>query len=158
MSFELIPVKASEAERITVMMPEYLKEMAKYTEAPRGPDGQLTSPYLTHYWREPDRFPFIMTNAGIDYGFALVRRMIDPATADAYHSLAEFYVADGFRRQKLGSKAAIKVLQAFKGHWEVSVLKSNLPARNFWQSTLVEICPELTCRDAGESFSYELVI
>jgi predicted acetyltransferase len=158
MSIELVPVLATEAARITVMMPDYLKEMADYTEAPRDLDGHLTYPYLTHYWREPDRFPFTITNAGVDCGFALVRRLIDPDSGEDYHSLAEFYIAQDSRRQKLGSQAAAAVLQTFAGRWEVSVLKTNLPARNFWQRTLIEICPDLTCRDVGKSFRYDLVV
>ncbi|MFT7243457.1 MAG: putative acetyltransferase [Candidatus Azotimanducaceae bacterium] len=158
MSIELVPVLASEAERITVMMPDYLQEMAEYTEAPRDSDGHLTYPYLAHYWREPDRFPFTMSNEGVDCGFALVRRLIDPDSGEDYHSLAEFYIAQDFRRQKLGSQAASTVLQTFAGSWEVSVLKTNLPARNFWQRTLIEICPDLTCQDVGKSFRYDLVV
>ena len=158
MSIELVPITASEAERITVLMPGYLQEMAEYTEAPRDSDGHLRYPYLTHYWREPDRFPFTMTRAGIDCGFALVRRLIDPDSGENYHSLAEFYIAQNFRRQKFGTQAAAMVLQTFAGSWEVSVLKTNLPARSFWQRILTEVSLELTCRDVGKSFRYDLVV
>jgi predicted acetyltransferase len=157
MSIEVVPVQANEAQRVAIMMPNYLKEMAEYTDAPRDSEGRLIYPYLAHYWREPDRFPFVVTNAGVDCGFALVRRLIDPDTAGNYHCLAEFYIAADFRRQKFGSKAATTVLHTFKGSWEVSVLKSNLPARNFWLRTLTEISPELLCQEVGESFRYELV-
>lgn len=158
MSIELVPVLAHEAARITVMMPDYLQEMAEYTEAPRDADGHLTYPYLSHYWREPDRFPLTMTQDGTDCGFALVRRLKDPSSSKAYHSLAEFYIAEDFRRRKLGTQAAATVLQTFAGNWEVSVLKTNLPARNFWQRTLAKLCPELICQDAEKSFRYEFVI
>jgi len=158
MSIELVTVEAHEAARIAVMMPDYLKEMAEYTEVPLDSAGHLTYPYLGHYWREPDRFPFTITRAGVDCGFALVRRLIDPDKPGDYHSLAEFYIAHDFRRQSFGRQAATNVLRTFKGDWEVSVLKSNLPARYFWQGTLVELCPDLTCQDAGASFRYQLVI
>jgi predicted acetyltransferase len=152
----LISLRIDEASRISSLMPDYLAEMGNYVEVPKDGEGEMTYPYLTHYWKEPDRFPILWVTEDTDGGFALVRRMIDPDSGDAYHCLAEFFVTQPFRRRGLGAMVAAKVLNSFGGQWEVSVLKTNLPAQKFWQRTLTQICPDLSCNDVGASFSYEL--
>jgi len=153
---QLISIEIDEASRVLSLMPDYLAEMGNYAEVPINAKGEMTYPYLTHYWKEPDRFAIVWVTKDTDGGFALVRRMIDPDTGVLYHTLAEFFVTQPFRRQGLGAMVAAKVLKSFGGQWEVSVLKTNLTAQKFWQPTLTQLCPDLRCNDVGTSFNYEL--
>ena len=153
---QLIHVETDDASRISSLMPGYLAEMESYVAVPRNAAGEMSYPYLAHYWKEPDRFPIVWVTDETDGGFALVRRMIDPESGASYHSLAEFFVTQPFRRQGLGTRVAAKVLNSFGGRWEVSVLKTNLPAQKFWQQTLTQISADLSCTDVGTSFSYQL--
>lgn len=46
--------------------------------------------------------------------------------------LAEFFIMPEFRRLRLGTEAAIATIKSKRGSWEISVLKDNLKAKQFW--------------------------
>tara|TARA_R110002073_G_scaffold14926_6_gene59958 strand:- start:2718 stop:3197 length:480 start_codon:yes stop_codon:yes gene_type:complete len=149
-------VDTQESTRIRVLMPDYLVEMGNYVDVPTDVNGNMVYPYLEHYWQAPDRLPFVLISDEVDCGFALVRSMINPDNGASYHSLAEFFVIPSFRRRGFGALAADMILKSLGGQWEVSVLKTNLPAQKFWARTLTVLCPDLTCTDTGDSHSYRL--
>jgi predicted acetyltransferase len=124
---------AEGAARIENQMPAYLEEMTQFE-----PEAEvtLTYPYLGHYWRESDRFPFVITHDGQDCGFALIRRIAPGDGTGDYHAIAEFFIQPGFRRRGLGAGIVAEVLQRFPGKWLIQVLELNQPARHFWQGTL----------------------
>jgi predicted acetyltransferase len=160
---DVVTLTKQEAGRLNPMMADYLAYMSEFTEVSQDKDGQLIYPYLAHYWREPDRFAFILEADGQDCGFALVRKVLDPDTGHTYSSMAEFYIAPGHRHLGLGRAAAKIVMQRFPGPWEVSVLKNNLLARSFWPNVLDELCvkeiePKLLCTDVGTHFRYDLTV
>jgi predicted acetyltransferase len=60
----------------------------------------------------------------------------DPAVFD----LAEFFVVRGVRRQGIGLAAAHGLFRSMAGKWEVRVAEFNIPARQFWKSTIEKYC------------------
>jgi predicted acetyltransferase len=46
--------------------------------------------------------------------------------------VAEFFVLRGYRRRGIGTQIANEVSRRFSGPWEVRVMQSNVPARDFW--------------------------
>ena len=151
-------IDKTEAARLKRLMVDYLQEMAMYTTVPTDPQGALTYPYLEHYWREPDRFPFIVRIDAADCGFALVRRTLDPADGQPEHSIAEFFIKPEYRRGGLGTQVATTLIRRFPGNWEVSVLKTNLPAQPFWRDLLDSLCPSLNCSETDEHYQYRLKV
>lgn len=154
----IVELTVEQCDRLERLMTDYLVAMAQYTDVPKDNTGQFRYPYLDHYWREPDRFPFILQSGEVDCGFALVRSILDPENGNCYYSMAEFFIAPEFRRHGLGKTAARNVMILHPGTWEVSVLKRNLPARAFWQALLTGLCPALTCEDTGAHYQYLLTV
>ena len=53
--------------------------------------------------------------------------------------LAEFHIAQAFRRKGIGSQAFSLLLDYHHGEWVVGVLRSNEPALKFWTRTLEHV-------------------
>ena len=97
-----------------------------------GDDGRFGYSTLALYWREPGRHPFLVWVEGKLAGFVLVKRGSEVSGNDTVWDLAEFFVLRGFRRRGIGTQSAIDVWRRFPGLWEVRVMESNVPARDFW--------------------------
>lgn len=132
-------------------MPEYLEELSQYA-LENEKAAVLAYPYLDHYWREPDRLPFIFYDVKhddsgdisanhhcFDCGFALVRRLTSGDSAPDFHTIAEFYIKPNFRNRGLGKNAVREILNFIPGTWLIQVMERNEPAMIFWQKTLLEL-------------------
>jgi predicted acetyltransferase len=89
-------------------------------------------PYLPLYWREPERFPYVIVAGSEIVGFALVRKI----EAAAQFEMAEFYVVPTHRRIGIGRRAACQLFAMHRGSWRVSPISNNVRAQAFWVSVL----------------------
>ena len=120
------------------LMQPYAREFSRWCEVQFNADGTFTYPLLGTYWSEPNRFPFLFRVNGEVAGFALVRKT-DCGFADGeVCDVAEFFVAEAFRRQGAGSAAACAVWGRLPGRWQVRVLEANETAMRFWDSAVRE--------------------
>jgi predicted acetyltransferase len=72
-------------------------------------------------------------------GFALVTVKPFPHMApDADVRLAEFFVAQPYRRRGIGRAAALAALDSFRGDWVFEVLDGNDTALMFWRAIVPE--------------------
>jgi predicted acetyltransferase len=113
--------RAPEPPVIQRLLDDYLEELLGSTH----PD----YPYLSRYWSEPDRHPFVILADRQLGGFALVRD-VEP---DVLHEMAEFYVVPALRRQGVGRKAATLLFERFGGGWQLQFAVANAKARSFWR-------------------------
>ena len=141
-------------ESIRDQMPAYIAEMNRYLDDPE-PGGDY--PYLGHYWREPDRTPFLISSNNETCGFALLRYIRSGTQAPDYHSIAEFYIQPEHRRLGIGEQAVAELLNRYPGHWLIQVLTRNEPALAFWQRTLTELSRDGVAIEKGERF-YDLTL
>lgn len=99
---------------------------------------------------QPDHVPFWLSDpnarslvaftAGRPLGFACIGTsafQYKELTSD--HCLAEFYVQPSSRRRGLGAALARLTLGGLPGTWELSVLRSNIAALEFWRRVLPSI-------------------
>jgi predicted acetyltransferase len=87
---------------------------------------------LDNYWTEPKHEALLIRADGRLAGFALVN--------DYSHSglpldfqVAEFFVARKHRRSGVGRSAALAVIGARPGLWELAVARRNTGAQVFWR-------------------------
>jgi predicted acetyltransferase len=87
---------------------------------------------LDNYWTEPKHEALLIRADSRLVGFALVN--------DYSHSglpldfqIAEFFVARKHRRSGVGQAAALAVIGARPGRWELAVARRNLGAQFFWR-------------------------
>lgn len=103
------------------------------------PDGELEEDgrfgryqYLDDYWAEPRREPLLIRADGRLAGFALVNDFAHSGLATDY-SMAEFFITRKHRRAGVGFAAAVAVIGARSGPWEIAVIRRNVGAQAFWR-------------------------
>ncbi len=118
---------------IANLLQYYLYDFSEFDDTEMESDGTFTYPYLNHYWREPDRSPYVFFLGDVPAGFALVRKDSDPRSGELFSDLAEFFILRSLRRRRFGTVAATGLWNHIGGAWQVRVLKSNLVAYKFWR-------------------------
>jgi len=98
-----------------------------------GEDGRFAPcPDLDSYWVEPDREAMLIRADGKLAGFALVNTFAHSGLPTDF-SMAEFFVARKFRRLGIGQAAAVDIIRARPGQWDIAVTRRNDPAKPFWR-------------------------
>ena len=136
MNLVVRPAAADEQPIIAELLQLYLKEFATFTTVDRDASGHYPYPYLSHYWQDPQRFPFLMVNNHVILGLALVRLETDPLNGYQQMDMAEFFILPTHRRQGLGRLAAETLFGLFPGPWLVRLLLSNVAAEPFWRACI----------------------
>jgi predicted acetyltransferase len=120
-------------------MQYYLHDFSEFDPGLRSDEaGRFAYPYLDFYWRDPDRYPFLIRYAGQLAGFALVRQESDPDSGLRITEMAEFFVLRPLRRLGVGKLAACQLWEQFPGHWRVEVVARNSAGHRFWQAVVSE--------------------
>lgn len=103
--------------------------------------GVFAYPYFTRYWSEDGRHAFLIHVGDALAGFALARRLDDGA-----HEIAEFFVVRAHRGGGVGRAAAVAVLDALPGRWDIRFHHDNAPAAALW-TAVAEASPGVVRRD-----------
>jgi predicted acetyltransferase len=122
----------SEKEILGGMFLEYAREILPENEF----DTTTALRRLDTYWNEEERSAlFIMGNDKIA-GFVLINSFCVVEVREPRYSIAEFYVKESFRKNKVGTLAAIKAFNLFRGYWEVRQMATNKAAMKFWKMVI----------------------
>jgi len=98
-----------------------------------GEDGRFGAyPHLDSYWAEADREAMLIRADGKLAGFALVNAFANSGLPTDF-SMAEFFVARKYRRLGVGQAAAVDIIRARPGQWDIAVTRRNDPAKPFWR-------------------------
>lgn len=116
----------------------YLHDFSEFESLDIGEDGLFRYAYLPHYWEDPNRYPFLIKANDKLAGFALLRFETNPTNGLGQMDITEFFVLRQYRRQKVGSQAAMMLWDAFPGQWQVRILKTNKKAYPFWEKVIVD--------------------
>jgi len=130
-----VEVSAASSDQKSVLanlLELYQHDFSEFMELEIGLDGRYVYRDLDVYWTDPQRFPFLIFAAGKLAGFVLVRGMTPEIAGAPRWDMAEFFILRGFRRSSVGTRSALEVFARFRGHWQVRVMQSNLPACAFW--------------------------
>jgi predicted acetyltransferase len=125
----------TDKEAIKNLMQFYFYDFSEFVEAYVGNDGLFGDyNYLDNYWKEKERFPYLIEKDGKLAGFVLVREVREEHKY--YWSIAEFFIMKKFRLSGLGKYAAHQVFESHKGNWEVFQIEKNKPAQAFWRKVI----------------------
>ena len=138
MPVALRPAKKSEQPVLDNLLQYYLHDFSEFENIELDADGRFQYPYLSFYWQDPDRFPFLIMENGKVAGFAFVRKERDPENGKPLTHLAEFFVLRHRRRAGIGRIAATKLWDMFPDNWVVDVLENNKAGNLFWRQVIAE--------------------
>jgi predicted acetyltransferase len=133
MRVEVIAAAADEEPVLANLFELYAHDFSELTDLRLGPDGRFGFDELPLYWTDAARRPFLIKADGDLAGFVLVQKGSQISGDADVWDVAEFFVARGYRRDGVGTRAAHEVWRRLPGRWEVRVLDRNEAARAFWQ-------------------------
>ena len=115
----------------------YIYDMSRFTGA-QPDDGVFPYRQFDAYWREGDLRSALWAKVGSEIaGFALVRFDAD----EGCREMAEFFIANRWRRRGIGLSFARRVLARFPGPWRLHELANNDAAIAFWHRVLDGFAP-----------------
>lgn len=124
-------------ETIANLMQLYTHDFSDYwiglSQGELGEDGRFEAySFLDSYWVEPDREAMLIRADGKLAGFALVNTLAHSGLPTDF-SMAEFFVVRKYRRLGVGQAAAVAIIRARPGQWDIAVTRRNDPAKPFWR-------------------------
>lgn len=88
------------------------------------------------WWEKPGvLWAFLIRAEGRPAGFAMVAAP-PHATRGVNYRMNEFFILNKFRRQGVGTRAAIAVLDKLRGKWEIGLWPANQGADAFWRKVV----------------------
>lgn len=135
---EVFPATPDQEPVLANLLELYSHDFSEIVDVKIGKDGRFGYQPLSLYWKDPHRFPLLVTVDGDLAGFALVCKGSVISGDAGIWDLAEFFIMRGYRRCGAGTTAAHKVWRRFKGRWEVRVTERNHAAREFWKRAVTE--------------------
>jgi predicted acetyltransferase len=131
---EIKQASAQDREIVENLMQIYLHDLSQFDGSLPNSRGKFDcGEHFPLYWTEPDRYPYLFSEHGAVVGFALVRRL----GFDVY-AVAEFFVLRAYRGKGIARSCAKALFELHRGTWQVAELEENIPAQEFWRSTIRE--------------------
>ncbi|MCC2645027.1 MAG: Acetyltransferase, family, partial [Burkholderiales bacterium] len=97
-----------------------------------GENGFYGYEYLPLYWRDQNRFPFLIYVDNKLAGFVLVQKGSPISEETQIWDIAEFFIMKKYKKRGIGTIVAHKIWQQFNGYWQIRVLTGNQIACSFW--------------------------
>ncbi len=133
---EVIPATPEQEPIVANLLELYAHDFSEFHHLDLGADGRFTYQNLALYWREPNRYPFLVRVGGQLAGLVLMKRGSEISGSETVWDMAEFFVVRGYRRRGIGTEIAREVWRKFPGPWEVRVMESNRLALLFWEHAI----------------------
>jgi predicted acetyltransferase len=135
---EIVPALREQEPILANLLELYIYDFSEFMDVQLRADGRFGYERLPLYWKEPNHYPFLITVNGDLAGFVFVRRGSQISGDEDIWDVAEFFVVRGYRRLRVGMKAAHEVWKKFPGKWEVRVINRNQRAQKFWPRAIEE--------------------
>jgi predicted acetyltransferase len=138
MKVEIIPALEEQEPVLANLLELYAHDFSEFLDLELGADGRFGYKGLPLYWKESNRYPFLIMVDGYLAGFVFVRRGSEISNDEGVWDMAEFFIVRGYRRLGIGTKVVHEILKKFPGKWEVRVMDQNQKAVKFWGRAISE--------------------
>lgn len=132
MQIEVIQATPEQKPILANLLELYAYEFTEFCDFDIGDDGFYGYEHLPLYWTEDTRFPYLIFVDKKVAGFVLVQKGSPISDDTSVWDISEFFVMKKYKRHGVGTEAALKVWEQFKGPWQIRVLVSNAIACPFW--------------------------
>jgi predicted acetyltransferase len=137
-NIEVSPAGPEHESVLANLLELYQHDFSEFENVVLGEDGRFSYKHLHLYWKEPNRFPFLIRVDERLAGFALVKQGSEVSGNESVWDMAEFFVVRGYRRRGVGTRAAHQVFRRCPGQWEIRVMPTNEAARVFWNDAVTK--------------------
>jgi predicted acetyltransferase len=137
-SLEIIPASPEQEPILANLLELYAYDFSEFMGLQLDADGRFGYAQLPLYWKEADRYPFLIRVNGHWAGFVFVRRGSQLSGDEKIWDVAEFFIVRGYRRLGIGKQVAHEVWKKLPGTWEVRVIDRNQKAKDFWGRVIEE--------------------
>jgi predicted acetyltransferase len=144
MQVDVVRATADQEPVIANLLELYAHDFSEFFDLKIGVDGRFGYKPLPLYWRDSNRFPFLVRANGDLAGFVLVQKGSAVSGAADIWDMAEFFVLRRYRKQRVGLRVAHSIWQMFPGRWEVRVSEHNSVALSFWNRAVSEFTGDKT--------------
>ena len=103
---EIIPALPEQEPILANMLELYIQDFSELVDLKLAEDGRFGYKHLSLYWKESNRYPFLIKANGHLAGFVFVRKCSEVSNDADVLDIAEFFIVRGFRRLGIGMKAA----------------------------------------------------
>ena len=138
MDIKLEPIKIEQKSVFVQMMELYNYDFSEFSGDDINEYGYFGYSRIDDYWNEEGRYPFFIRADGKLAGLILIRSCSEYNDIPDPHNIAEFFVMKKYRGKGVGKTAAKMIFDMFRGGWEVSYWKNNIPAKHFWENVISE--------------------
>lgn len=132
MQVEVIKATIEQKPVLANLLELYAYDFTEFRDFDIGDDGFYGYERLPLYWTEPTRFPYLIYVDKKIAGFILVQKGSPISDDTTVWDISEFFVMKKYKRHGVGTAAALKIWEQFKGPWQVRVLVDNHIACSFW--------------------------
>ena len=139
MNFEVLNAKNKQGKEIIInLMQPYMYELSFYEDETANftllENGLFDlGKYTDLYWKEDNRYPYLLRCNGEIAGFVLVRY-----TEEDNYEIGEFFVLNKYRKLGAGKYMAQEMFKKYHGKWEIRTLLKNKSAQEFWRKVIKE--------------------
>lgn len=133
---EVIPAAQDQEPILANLLELYTHDFSEFHDVELGVDGRFGYRYLSLYWIESDRYPFLVKMNGKLAGFVLIKRGSEVSDDATIWDMTEFFIIRKYRRYGIGTHAAHEVWRRFPGRWEIRVLEQNHSGHKFWERAI----------------------
>jgi predicted acetyltransferase len=128
---EFVEVQREQKELLWNLLQKFLYEMTNYYDDKLDAVGNYRYRYFDDYFTDPARTAFFLYHDDRLVGFAMIH-LFSYIHEHPDHVLAEFTIFPMYRKQHLGSMAAERILQTYRGRWEIKYNEKNSAAKALW--------------------------
>jgi predicted acetyltransferase len=138
MRIEVKRAESTDRIKLDNLMQFYIYDFSEFLPIDMDEKASFKEEILDSYFADPDKVPFLALVDGLPAGFALVSAEIVSQQNQGGRCIKEFFIVKRYRRKRVGKTVATTIFSMYPGKWEVRVVRTNLPAKAFWERVISE--------------------
>lgn len=112
----------------------YVHDLSEFRGTMPDGDGLYPTHRLATFFDDPDRACYLIRQGPSVAGFALIRGISSEPRV-----VGEFFIVRAARRDRVGYQAAVDLLRANPGRWEIAFQEDNAAAASFWRRVATDV-------------------